>query len=540
MRVTWWQSIRWRLALGSMLVALLATGLLATIILFTIYIKYGGDEQARMQSIAHSTTQRIGRNYVTTHNLVNAAEETVPVYTAQDANTEYIQLVYNLANPAKIVFPHLGAGGGNLPIKMIVAINDPTSTTGDFAKISRAIIDARYGKTTADEITSKGPGASPRPFVVEPIYANGNRTKALIGILVVIPRTVISNTLPPFLVEVQQSIWLAAIIVAVVAGLAAILFSRTITRPLARLTRAAHVLASGNYSARVTTSARSEIGELAHTFNEMASRLQEDMDELRKQEQHRRELIMNITHDLATPLTAIAGLGEALVDGVNQNRADFEETGRVIVRETLRLQRLVKDLHMMTRAETGAMQPQRRAVRLAPLVDEVFATLTPEFERVNVEPYHELSYNLPTVWADPDMLTRVFDNLCSNALRYTPPGGTVTVEAKPEGSMLHIAVIDSGQGIPAEALSRVFDRFYRADPARQTTTGGSGLGLAIVRAIIEAHGGSVAAENVSGAGARLSFTLPLASANWEELANEKTDKISLKAIAEATTVAPRM
>lgn len=282
------------------------------------------------------------------------------------------------------------------------------------------------------------------------------------------------------------------------------------------------MLADGNYSARVVTEVRGELGELASSFNEMAARLEQDVDELRQQELRRRELIMNVTHDLATPLTAIAGLGEALADGISQNREDYQESGRIIMRETLRLRRLVKDLHMMSKAEAGAMQPQRRAVRLAPLVDEAFAALIPEFERVDVEPRNNVPYNLPTVWADPDMLSRVFDNLCSNALRYTPVGGNITVEAVQQDAMLTVSVIDSGQGIPTAALPRIFDRFYRADPARQVTTGGSGLGLAIVRAIVEAHGGKVWAENTSDAGACIRFTLPLASVNWEQLAVEQT------------------
>ncbi|MGH2507487.1 MAG: sensor histidine kinase, partial [Ktedonobacteraceae bacterium] len=344
-------------------------------------------------------------------------------------------------------------------------------------------------------------------------------------------------TLPPFLDTVRRSIFFVALIVAAISTLIAIFFSRTITRPLAKLTLASHVLAAGNYSARAQIKTRGEIGELAHSFNEMAARLEQDVDELRQQELRRRELIMNVTHDLATPLTAIAGLGEALADGINQNHEDFAETGRVIVRETLRLRRLVKDLHMMAKAEAGAMQPQRRAVRLAPLVDEVFAALIPEFERVDVEPRNNLPYNLPAVWADPDMLTRVFDNLCSNALRYTPAGGNVTIEARREGNMLRIAVTDSGKGIATEALPRVFDRFYRADPARQMTTGGSGLGLAIVRAIVEAHGGSVMAENAPGSGARISFTLSLAASNWEQLASESTLPLPLgqRASGQGTT-----
>jgi len=314
---------------------------------------------------------------------------------------------------------------------------------------------------------------------------------------------------PPFLMTIRSAILIVSAIIAALAALVAILFSRTITRPLAKLTSTAHVLASGDYSARVTTNSQSELGELAITFNEMATRLETDVDELRKQEFWRRELIMNITHDLATPLTAIAGLGESLVDGVNQDREDFEATGRIIVRETLRLRRLVQDLHLMAKVEAGAMQTQPKVLRLAAVVDETLAVLATEFERANVEPLNNVAFDLPPAWADPDMLMRVFSNLCDNALRHTPEGGTVVIEARQQGNLLEVAVTDSGRGIPPEALARLFDRFYRADSSRQVRTGGSGLGLTIVRAIVEAHGGTIRAENAPQGGARFIFSIPI-------------------------------
>ena len=124
--------------------------------------------------------------------------------------------------------------------------------------------------------------------------------------------------------------------------------------------------------------------------------------------------------------------------------------------------------------------------------------------------------------ADADLLTRVFSNLCSNSLRHTPPGGYVIIEALEHGGWLVISVTDTGEGIPAEALSRVFERFYRADSSRQSSTGGSGLGLAIVRAIIKAHGGTIWVENVPGAGARISFTIPLSVSDQPSLHDTPT------------------
>ncbi|HEX7737574.1 MAG TPA: HAMP domain-containing sensor histidine kinase [Ktedonobacteraceae bacterium] len=530
-QASWWQSIRWRLALGSTLVALVATVLLASSILLVINVSYGSSQRQELMDQANHTAYGVGKSIARTNNLFRSAQENIPGLATQNAAGEqFLQLIYGPGPAYKLVYPQVNKNQ-ILPRALIVLAADPSLGNGDYTHILEAIHAARMGTTTAGQIGAHGPGDPSRPFVVEPIFKDAIATNPVLGVLLVLPRSAVDNTTPPFLANVRLAIFLVSLAVVMLAALAAILFSRTITRPLARLTGTARVLADGNYGARVTTGARGELGELALAFNEMAARLEQDVAELHQQELRRRELIMNVTHDLATPLTAIAGLGEALVDGISQNREDFQETGRVIVRETLRLRRLVKDLHMMAKAEAGAMQPQRRAVRLAPLVDEAFATLIPEFERVDVEPRNNVAYNLPTIWADPDMLSRVFDNLCSNALRYTPTGGYVAVEATPRNSMLVIAVTDSGQGIPTGALPRIFDRFYRADPARQMTTGGSGLGLAIVRAIVEAHGGQVWAENAPGAGARINFTLPLASANWEQLATEPTLQLPAKPAA---------
>jgi len=161
-------------------------------------------------------------------------------------------------------------------------------------------------------------------------------------------------------------------------------------------------------------------------------------------------------------------------------------------------------------------------VRLAALVDEVLAVLATEFERAQVEPINTVPFTLPPIPVDPDMLTRVFTNLCSNAIRHTPTGGTVTISAQQHGNEVLVSVTDTGVGIPPDALERVFERFFRADNARRSSTGGSGLGLAIVKAMIEAHGGRIWAENVPGGGARFTFSLPLNPTRSDEIVNAKT------------------
>ena len=512
MRIRWWQSIRWRLALGSILVVMLATVLLALSAITAIAHYYSIDQNNRLAIFAEDRAQRIGENYTQGISLIRASAKTFPnVLEHSYQGEQYLVVVLNHHNQP--VYPRFGPSQ-NTFTAFALALADPTLHRGEFVGLRSAIVNSQQGVTFTGQLGSGSPVWLPRPFVVQPIFAGGQNSGPAVGVLVVTPLSAAQNTVPPFIAAVGSSVLVASVIVVVLAALAAILFSRTITRPLANLTKTARVLAAGDYTVRVTTKAHGELDELATTFNEMAAKLANDVNELRQQELWRHELIMNITHDLATPLTAIAGLGESLVDGVNQSREDYEATGRIIVRETLRLRRLVKDLHLMAKVESGGMraiQPQWKLMRLSTLVDEVLAVLAPEFERANVEPLNRISYQLPPIKADPDMLMRVFSNLCANALRYTPAGGTVTIDAVQQENQLFVSVTDNGEGIPTGALTRVFDRFYRADTSRQAVTGGSGLGLAIVRAIIEAHGGTIWAENVPNSGARLVFTLSIAS-----------------------------
>ncbi|HLI05859.1 MAG TPA: HAMP domain-containing sensor histidine kinase [Ktedonobacteraceae bacterium] len=507
-QMRWWQSIRWQLALGSVLLVFLVTFLIALVVFLTVVSSYGSDQRAQLSDTGGNLAQRLGVAYAENGgNLALASRSVLPATangTAQ--NGDYLIIVLNRRGQS--VYPVVGKPA---IAAVLIAGADPAMNSIDINKVRQAFVAGERGTQTEAELStgSSGPAATSRPFLVQPIREGGFSAAPVVGVLFMTPYSAIQGTVPPFIASVTRSIIIGSIIVAVFAALAAILFSRTITRPLAKLTQTARKLEAGDYSAQVKTNAGGELGELATAFNAMAKRLADDVNELRQQELWRRELIMNITHDLATPLTAIAGLGESLMDGVNQSREDYEATGRVIVRETLRLRRLVRDLHLMAKVEAQAMHPQRRPVRLATLVDEVLAVLTPEFERVNVEPRNAIPYNLPLVEADPDMLMRVFANLCDNALRHMPSGGVVAIDAIQHDNVLLVAVSDTGEGIPTSALPRIFERFYRADSARQANTGGSGLGLAIVRAIVEAHGGVIWAENNESGGARIIFTLPL-------------------------------
>ncbi|HTI14334.1 MAG TPA: HAMP domain-containing sensor histidine kinase [Dictyobacter sp.] len=526
MHARWWKSLRWRLVIGSMLVVFVATGLLALTAMIVIRYYYSADQLSSLRASALAHAQTIGVDYAQNNSLaqsvqtalispstdLSAGGQTRPLYVVLNSRR---QLVYPLTSTRKI--------GTLLTIRQLLVLADPSFPAlkeADELKLVRSVSTSfMQGKPSSGTLGHMGAVTNALPYVVVPIHDGGTTDGEVVGVMIV---TLYSNSIPAFVSTVGIAVFIATLAIAVLAAAAAILFARTITRPLVTLTNASRVLASGNYDAHVATDAPGELGELAQSFNDMAAQLKRDVEELRQQERWRRELIMNVTHDLATPLTAIAGLGEALMDGINQSREDYEATGGIIVRETLRLRRLVQDLHVMAKVEAGALQPQYRPVRLAALVDEVFAAMVTEFERHQVEPVNAVAYDLPVVDLDQDMLTRVFTNLCGNALRHTPVDGTVTVHAFQQSNALMVAVVDTGEGIPPEALPRVFERFFRADSARQSGAAGSGLGLAIVQAIIQAHGGTVQATNTSEGGACISFTLPFSTPHHSAIVTQNT------------------
>lgn len=247
MRIRWWHSIRWRLAIGSMLVALLATVLLALAVILAIIHYYSIDENTRLASFASDSAQRIGARFVDTKSLVRASAEVFPNALEQSYQGEqYLIVVVNHRNAP--IYPHLNKSQ-NTFTTFEVALADPTLHQSDFAGLRSAIVNSQRGVTSTGELGSGSLIWLPRPFVVQPIFLNGQSGNAVVGVVVVTPTSAAENTVPPFIAAVGFSVLLASVIVAVLAVLAAILYARTITRPLANLTKAAHVLASGDYNA---------------------------------------------------------------------------------------------------------------------------------------------------------------------------------------------------------------------------------------------------------------------------------------------------
>jgi two-component system sensor histidine kinase BaeS len=351
---------------------------------------------------------------------------------------------------------------------------------------------------------------SARAYAVEPV--KDPTTNEIIGVVAVSSENSVAGAAgPQFIDAVNHALWLGGIGIALLMALLGAWLAQRLVRPVAALTATATSMAEGNLSARAPEpppNAPIEIEQLTQSFNDMAANLERDVNQLRKHERAQRELLSNVAHELATPLTAIQGFAQALADGMVNDEGERIEISGTIERESARLQRLVDQLRQLTKIESGAQPMDLHLVILPDLIDDTVAVLRAEIERHEMTLRVEIAPDLPPVSADADRLTEVLLNLIDNALHHTPDGGTLTVSVFPEGAMVRVNVDDTGPGIPPGDLDRVFERFYRTDPSRASQTGGTGLGLAIVKSIIEAHGGTIYAENRPEGGARFSFTLP--------------------------------
>jgi histidine kinase len=298
-----------------------------------------------------------------------------------------------------------------------------------------------------------------------------------------------------------ESLFLAGLAALASALVVAILVSRWMVAPLRRMSLASQRIAQGRYTERVDLGRGDEIGALAASFNRMAEALQQV-------ESRRKQLIADVAHELRTPLTTIKGSIEGLLDGMLPARAaTFTQIGQ----EAERLTRLVDDLQELSRVEAGEFSLDCEPVVLSDLAVPIGKRFAIQYAEKGVDLRLEIPAGLPPLWADEGRLVQVLTNLLANALQHTPAGGTVRVTAEHDAGEVRIGVCDTGEGIPGEQLTRIFDRFHRVDPSRSRQSGGgSGIGLTIARYLVEAHQGRIWAESGGkDQGSSFWFTLPL-------------------------------
>jgi len=296
----------------------------------------------------------------------------------------------------------------------------------------------------------------------------------------------------------RRDILTAGVVAMIIATLLSFVFARTVSRPITELRHVARAMADHDFS-RPVVQAPGEVGDLAHTLHRLSSQIE-------SLETMRRDFVANVSHELRTPLTIVGGFAETLVDD-DPPRESRREFAGMILANTRRMQRIVDDLLDLSRIESGGWVPKPADVDVQAVAEEIIAGTrdTAAAKGVNLEA--TIPENAAHAYADRTALRQILSNLVENAVRHTSVG-EVRIFSERDAGGVWIGVTDTGEGIPADHLQRIFERFYRADPGRAREQGGTGLGLAIVRHMTEAHGGRVSAESTPGAGTTIRAYFP--------------------------------
>lgn len=330
-----------------------------------------------------------------------------------------------------------------------------------------------------------------------------------------------SNFLPYLLTGSALAVF-GMIVVLPPSALISYLFARRITRKLEALATATSALRSGDLSARVPVSGEDEIAQLQTNFNAMAAQLEQAVDNLKQERDRvtslleaRRQLVANVSHELRTPVATLRGYIESSLQHWSETPPPtMHHDLEVMERETLRLQALIDDLFTLSRVEVGNLALHNGPADAGAIIRRSVETLAPlAWQTGRVEMVADVPADLPQAEIDADRFEQIIYNLLRNALRHTLPGGLVAAIAYARPESIIVEVRDTGEGIPADDVPHIFERFYRADTARSRESGGAGLGLALVKELTEAMDGTVSVESTPGEGS--CFTLRLRRAYQE-------------------------
>jgi signal transduction histidine kinase len=296
--------------------------------------------------------------------------------------------------------------------------------------------------------------------------------------------------------QINQALWIAAAGGIMISLLIGFMLARSLTRPVRELTEATHAMSQGKLDQRVPVRSKDELGTLAQSFNQMSA-------DLARANQARKQMTADIAHDLRNPLTVVGGYLESLKDGKLKPTAERFETMQV---EVQHLQRLVEDLRTLSLADAGELKLHFQPTALGELLERVVAAYCHQAEQKKVDLHMDVELNLPELEMDSARMEQVLGNLVSNALRYSPEGGRISLVANQTRSGVVIRVADDGSGIAPDVLPYIFERSYRGDPSRSGNE--SGLGLAIAKSIVELHRGRIHAESDGQTGSAFFITLP--------------------------------
>jgi len=325
-------------------------------------------------------------------------------------------------------------------------------------------------------------------------------TDSVLGTVYISPEPSIGYALAQGLAGSTRLVLLWGGLLAIsIALIIAFVLSRWVSAPIQALTVSAKRLGRGDFSQRLDFQGKGELGELTQAFNSMASNLE-------RTERLRRNMVADTAHELRTPLSNIRGYMEAIRDGMIKPDADAI---RSLDEEVTLLSRLVDDLQELALADAGEIKLVCQPEDVKELIHQVVAAVQTKATAKGVPISLSVPDKLPLVNIDARRISQVVRNLLENALAHTAKGGNIAVTARQQDGWVEISVTDTGEGIPAEELPNIFERFYRVDKSRARATGGSGLGLTIAKYLVEAHGGKIKAYSESGKGSRFLFTVPV-------------------------------
>jgi signal transduction histidine kinase len=270
----------------------------------------------------------------------------------------------------------------------------------------------------------------------------------------------------------------------------------------------------GNFDKRLEIDSKDEIGQLANSFNEMADTIVANMEELKRTDDLRRELVASVSHDLRSPLASIQGYLETIF--IKEDALNPEEIKKyleIIFNNTKMLNKLVNELFELSKLDAKQVQPKPEPFSISELAQDVLMKFKQQAEKSQINLDSVLPQNLPLVYADIALIERALSNFIENAISYTPEQGTVKVILTGEPQNVRVTVQDTGCGIPSEDLPHIFDRFYRVDRSRDRSTGGTGLGLAIAKKILDLHESEILVESQIDVGTKFSFDIRITSNN---------------------------
>ncbi|MBI3741925.1 MAG: HAMP domain-containing protein [Chloroflexi bacterium] len=319
-------------------------------------------------------------------------------------------------------------------------------------------------------------------------------------------------SIPMFLSKQDSALLIILIIFAALVALGfSQVMARSITRGLAQLAQAAEKIAGGDLSFRARVQTGDEVEKVAAAFNRMIEQLAEMQKREKELEHARRALVAAVSHDLRTPLTALRAMIEAINDGVVTDESQIKQYLQNAQNEIQNFSRLVDDLFELTQLDVSGARFAKESSSLRDLISDTLESMQAHARAKDIALSGEVAPNIDPVPMNAFKIQRVLSNLLQNAIRHTPRGGAVRVRADlvEDGRAVRVEVADTGEGIAAEDLPRVFEPFYRGDKARtRDESSGAGLGLAIARGFVDAHGGEIKVESRIGEGSKFFFTLP--------------------------------